>query len=558
MRNVFGVTLIALFLFVLSACKQEADTSNGTEQLVSGACAGDAANRAYWETFSFGVSGFTAHGSPLTGGELRVWGQGFSPNTQVTIGGRPCVNPRYELTCTYDQIFCQLDPTPAGEYLVSLTNPDGTTLTDNSTPFNFDPVPTVVSLSETKAPTDSLGGFVYIDGSGFLNTRGETLIQSVLFGDVPCDPMYLHVSSNTRLSCKIPSHSAGTVSVTVINRAGDRGTLANAFEYVYLPPPTITSINPAASFSVGGNLVVITGTGFNQLASFYAPGTPVQVLFGEAPATIIQRTETSLTVRVPRGAIGTVSVKFVDELGVVANLSNGFQYIANPQCGGPGNGCYDNAFATSAGFANLPDGTAIEYVTAANSFKVWKKMGGSEILNATGLWSSSSDWQQTLESSGSGYSGALFRDYAKIAGRACPTSVYLSSSDIAATNRCLYYDNGNPSQTLGFSWGYPRSSSWFVGNVSVCSGKGMRLPTLYEVNASSAGYFNLPSPQVLFGGTRVPVHSSGKTWTATTYIFYQPSPYDPNFFSAYTGGIGGFQPYPTHYENTAYVRCVLP
>ena len=183
-----------------------------------------------------------------------------------------------------------------------------------------------------------------------------------------------------------------------------------------------------------------------------------------------------------------------------------------------------------------PSGTTIslQFASATSGFKVWKEKSGTRILNATGLVVNG--WQKQLTRAGTGFSATDFTTSTNIAGRACPTHVFLSHSNMTATNRCLYYDNINPNQTLNAvggieaqdwltSWnraatGAGVSPSWFEGNIKTCADKGMRLPTLYETSVPTPTTGMPTDAAPTFGGTRVP-SSTGSSydyaWTASAH-----------------------------------------
>jgi hypothetical protein len=88
----------------------------------------------------------------------------------------------------------------------------------------------------------------------------------------------------------------------------------------------------------------------------------------------------------------------------------------------------------------------LQYANGSNGFKIWREKSGSRILNASGL--TTNGWQKKLTRAGTGFTETDFTDAASIAGRICPTNVFLSHSDMTATDRCLYYDVGNQAQRL--------------------------------------------------------------------------------------------------------------
>ncbi len=80
-------------------------------------------------------------------------------------------------------------------------------------------------------------------------------------------------------------------------------------------------------------------------------------------------------------------------------------YYNGVMCGGPGDSCYNNASAIAAGVAMTPTGKNLEYYTNANSFKVWKEVSGSRILNADGF----DNWAMKLNANGKGFSSTEFQ-----------------------------------------------------------------------------------------------------------------------------------------------------
>jgi hypothetical protein len=71
-----------------------------------------------------------------------------------------------------------------------------------------------------------------------------------------------------------------------------------------------------------------------------------------------------------------------------------------PECGRPGNSCYDNVAAKARGMARLPAGTAIEFVPTDNECRgddspdrcfVWREYRGTRTLKSNGL-SKADDW----------------------------------------------------------------------------------------------------------------------------------------------------------------------
>ncbi|NDE17976.1 hypothetical protein EBZ80_23925, partial [bacterium] len=240
-----------------------------------------------------------------------------------------------------------------------------------------------------------------------------------------------------------------------------------------------------------------------------------------------------------------------------------------PTCGTIGRGCYDDEGTLAGGRALLPGGKEIELVATGNNFSVWREKNGTRILRATGLWSSDADWQKTLVRKGNGFSATDFTTIANIAGRVCPTRVFLDHANMVASGQCLYYDAGNPAELLASGifqsgvesedyltgWdseaslgpaGNPTNRSWYEGNIKTCADKGMRLPTMYETTVPSFADTMPGEPNITLDGIGVPSHPSGFTWTATpnagaTYYFWM--------WSGQSTGV---------HDSNYFVRCVIP
>jgi len=121
--------------------------------------------------------------------------------------------------------------------------------------------------------------------------------------------------SNTQIICSTPSHSAGTVTVTVTTPAGSAIT---NFTYI-IPPPAITAISPSIGRSSGNTSVTITGTDFSY--------NPI-VLFDFSAATITSFSNTQIICKSPPHSQGSVTVT-VTTYGGSATTS--FTYII-PSC----------------------------------------------------------------------------------------------------------------------------------------------------------------------------------------------------------------------------------
>lgn len=238
-----------------------------------------------------------------------------------------------------------------------------------------------------------------------------------------------------------------------------------------------------------------------------------------------------------------------------------------PTCGNSAsNSCYSNTAALAEEAALLKDGTTlVELVKGAGDFKVWREYFGEQrAMQASGLWDDESSWQLSLTRSGESFSTTFFTDFAILAGRVCPTNVFLSRAKPAELNRCIYYDAGTAIRSLAnnlvgveredflASWssvfsGMGQSLSWYEGNITPCADKGMRLPTLYETTATAVPAFAPPGSGLRFDGKGVPT-MGGYTWTASGQ--QERSTFFIGWNGALSTVIGS--------SVNASVRCVLP
>ncbi|NDE16738.1 fibronectin type III domain-containing protein [bacterium] len=311
----------------------------------------------------------------------------------------------------------------------------------------------------------------------------------------------------------------------------------------------------------------------------YAAGSSLNWITFPHPASIkTQLDVTGLT----NGTSYVFRVAAVNATGTGAFSSTSTRTVpATPTCGATGQGCYDSPGALAGGRAQLPGGTVIELASAASGFSVWRERGGSRILRATGLWSSDADWQKALNRRGLRFATTDLTDLSNIAGRVCPSNVFLDHDNKFATNRCLYYDVGQNSWALSaayysggtnlvegedylLNWSSPGTAgplsdptepSWYEGNIKLCADKGMRLPTYYELKAKTQTLANDGTP--VFGGTRVPIVTGQyliRSASASGYQYLGAASFfggDPIYFQS---GLYGER----HSGSGVFTRCVIP
>ena len=174
--------------------------------------------------------------------------------------------------------------------------------------------PTVLSVSPTSGPTSG-GTQVTISGANFVT--GAT----VTIGGVAATSVTVASSTSIRATTGARAAGAGDVTVTVDGRSS---TLASAYTYVALPPPTISSISPSSGSTAGGTTVTLTGTNF-------ASGATVTI-GGVAATGVTALSATSLRAITGPRAAGAADV--VVAVGAQsATLARGYTYVvpgANP------------------------------------------------------------------------------------------------------------------------------------------------------------------------------------------------------------------------------------
>ena len=249
---------------------------------------------------------------PLSGGTtLKLTGTGFSSDTKVTVGLKPCnnlpVSGQMELSCV------TTSSTISGLHNVTATNPDGTKATLSGA-FRYSVPPSLSSISPVLGLTGG-GSRITLTGSQF--GTGAT----VRIGEKECTQV--QVVSATQISCVVPGYEEGKYTVRVLNQYGQETPEDIQYSYYTYPAPTITSISPSAGPLSGGNTVTITGTGFRS-------GLVARV--GGLDCTNINFiSATQFTCRPPAKTAGTYALAVLNSDTQRGALPNAYTYRAAPQ-----------------------------------------------------------------------------------------------------------------------------------------------------------------------------------------------------------------------------------
>ncbi len=234
-------------------------------------------------------------------------------------------------------------------------------------------------------------------------------------------------------------------------------------------------------------------------------------------------------------------------------------------------------------FTNMPLNTQLStptgknlilvYANGTSGLKIWKENSSNRVLRANGL----DQWTKRLNENGRGLSVTDFTDAnfgtsnTLLAGRVCPTNVYIDDSNMTTTGNCVYYSPGYAAQRLDAPqyddttnqtttgnfrlgpWntaagGNGTGASWYEGNIQTCAATGMRLPTLYETTLWWASDTPTDANPVYSGSSGVP-DAGGMTWTATAITYHS---------SVYIGWQSSGSYTTATYDYSLAIRCVLP
>jgi phosphatidylserine/phosphatidylglycerophosphate/cardiolipin synthase-like enzyme len=173
---------------------------------------------------------------------------------------------------------------------------------------------TVTSISPATGPSSGATA-VAITGTKFLTGA------SVSFGQSTAGS--IKVINGTTITAVAPLHVAGTVGITVTNKAGDAGTLPAAYVYTSTSPstaPKLNVIHPNHGSPSGGDAVIISGSNLVK---------GMTVTIGGAPATITSSNTVSIHATTPSGT-GVANVVVTNPNGQSATLKGVFTFAETP------------------------------------------------------------------------------------------------------------------------------------------------------------------------------------------------------------------------------------
>jgi IPT/TIG domain len=269
------------------------------------------------------VTGLSPSSGPEAGGTtVDIHGVHFTGATSVSFDTIPAasftVNSDTDITAVTASALLNSGPESGSESVnVYVTGPglyNDTNGIETAATYTYNPAPPRIDIIDPPTGATEGGNTVQITGAGFAGPHNEPhVVSAVSFGGVPATSF--KVIDDSHLSAVVPPHAHGSVDVTATSAIGTSATSVWDL-YDFGPAPTVTHLSPAAGVPGGGNIVVITGTGF-------LPGT--SVMFGSTRARSVTYITTRrppnyydpdhLKVVVPPGGQGQVDVHVTNSNG---------------------------------------------------------------------------------------------------------------------------------------------------------------------------------------------------------------------------------------------------
>ena len=243
-------------------------------------------------------------GSTAGGTGVTITGSNFTGATEVDFG---TVAGTFSFG-TDGILFAVAPSQAAGTVDITVITPSGTSSTSSADHFTYSAASAPTVTAVTPSTGNIFGGqTVTILGSGF---TGATAVK---FGSTAA---LFTFWTDTALTAVVPATgSTGTVDITVVTPSGT-STTSSADHYVYTAAPsapTVTSLATSSGGSIGGTVVVITGTGFTNAT---------EVDFGGVPGILVLNNDTQVTAVSPPQAAGTVDITVTTPSGTSATSSS--------------------------------------------------------------------------------------------------------------------------------------------------------------------------------------------------------------------------------------------
>jgi hypothetical protein len=240
---------------------------------------------------------------PVEGGApLTVRGSGFTPEAQVSVGGRLGISTRFVDTMRLDLVAPPGSPGPADVRVTTVS--DSRALGSAFVYF----VPTRL-LDVVPGSGEPAGGYV-------LELTGEGLgsVDEVFVGGIEAE---IVEATPGRVTIVAPGGAPGPVDVTVLGNDGG-ATLVDGFEYAGdAAAAGVLAVRPGRGSVLGGDRVTVVG---------HRVGPRDTVLFGSSRATLLARAGDTFVVSTPPGGAGAVDVSITGGGQAPLRLAAAFEY----------------------------------------------------------------------------------------------------------------------------------------------------------------------------------------------------------------------------------------
>jgi hypothetical protein len=256
------------------------------------------------------ITSVTPSAGPLAAGTpVVIKGANFAAFTSVAFNGTEGTEGSVNAEGT--EIKIKAPAHEPGAVDVVVETPLGKSTTGPGDKYTFAAPPTITKVEPTKG-SEAGAEVVTITGTSL------ALTQSVKFGEAAATGV--EVNSETQLTAKSPA-GKGTVDIKVTTPGGTNGpTVEDHFTYV--PPPTVSKVEPNKGSEAGGTSVALTGTNLTEAT---------KVTFGATEAKGFKvNSATSITAESPAGS-SSVDVTVTTAGGTSATgEADKFSYVAPP------------------------------------------------------------------------------------------------------------------------------------------------------------------------------------------------------------------------------------
>ncbi|HEX6883328.1 MAG TPA: IPT/TIG domain-containing protein [Planctomycetota bacterium] len=257
------------------------------------------------------------HGPSAGGTLVELVGSNFASGqagaSVVSFGGIPATG----VTVLDDErLRCHAPAgAPGSRVDVRVTNGNGSTLLVQGYRYHLRPTLTALEPGSGSA----LGGTqLLLHGSGFQGD-GATGHAVRVGGQLASE---LQVLDDTRLTCRCPPGTPGTVVDVALATSNGNALLSAAFRYAV--PPELHALTPATGSPLGGTPVTLSGAGF-------AGASTPEVRFAGVPATqVLVLGDGELTCLAPAGTPGVATDVELENTNGTGRLAAAFRYHPAP------------------------------------------------------------------------------------------------------------------------------------------------------------------------------------------------------------------------------------